>query len=263
MQNPNYYSIIPAEVRYDKNLVPNAKLLYAEITALLNINGHCFASNRYFANLYNKSTITISRWISQLKKLGYIDTHIQYKKGTKQIESRSITLSKKMIIPINKNDNRGINKNVKDNINNTKVLYNNINKNNKKGKKQFDIQLCTFPDIFQKNVKLKKVFFEFVEMRKELKKPLKTKKGVETKLRSLARDCEKYGTDIVIGAIYQSIENEYQGIFVKSYAKNNKQHEKSTNDKGSIYENYAKMLYADTMQNKGNSDHCAGEECQF
>ena len=179
MEKPNYYSIIPAEVRYDKNLVPNAKLLYAEITALLNINGQCFASNKYFANLYNKSTVTISRWISQLKKLGYIDTHIKYKKGTKEIESRSITLLKEMFIPINKNVKRGINKNVKDN-NNTKVLYNNIN--NKKPKKQFDTNLCDFPDIFQKNVKLKKVFFEFVEMRKQKKKPLKTKKGVETKL---------------------------------------------------------------------------------
>ena len=262
MEKPNYYSIIPAEVRYDKNLVPNAKLLYAEITALLNINGQCFASNRYFANLYNKSTITISRWISQLKKLGYIDTHIKYKKGTKEIESRSITLLKEMFIPINKNDNRGINKNDKDNINNTKVLYNNINKG-KNNKKNFDINLCHFPDIFQKNIKLKKVFFEFVEMRKQKKKPLKTKKGVETKLKSLARDCEKYGTDIVIGAIYQSIENEYQGIFVKSYAEKNKQYEKSTNDKGSIYENYAKMLFTDTMQNKGNTDNNRGQEYEF
>ena len=40
--------IIPADVRY-ANITPNAKLLYAEITALLHMNGKCFASNQYFS----------------------------------------------------------------------------------------------------------------------------------------------------------------------------------------------------------------------
>ena len=89
-QQPNYYAIISAEVRYDKNLTANAKLLYAEITALLNINGECFATNKYFSNLYGKSTVTISKWVSELVANGYISTHYIYKGGTKEIERRYI-----------------------------------------------------------------------------------------------------------------------------------------------------------------------------
>ncbi len=112
-QQPNYYAIISAEVRYDKNLTANAKLLYAEITALLNINGECFATNKYFANLYGKSTVTISKWISELVANGYISTHYIYKGGTKEIERRYI---RKLKGGIKENFKGGIKENFKDSI---------------------------------------------------------------------------------------------------------------------------------------------------
>ena len=112
-EQPNYYAIISAEVRYDKNLTANAKLLYAEITALLNINGECFATNKYFANLYGKSTVTISKWISELVANGYISTHYIYKGGTKEIERRDI---RKLKGGIKENFKGGIKENFKDSI---------------------------------------------------------------------------------------------------------------------------------------------------
>lgn len=67
-----YYAVIPAHVRYDRALKPNAKLLYGELTALCNQTGYCWASNDYFAQLYGLTAETISRLIAQLEQRGYI-----------------------------------------------------------------------------------------------------------------------------------------------------------------------------------------------
>ena len=69
---PNYYSVIPADVRYDSSLKANEKLLYGEITALSNHKGYCFAENNYFAKLYGVKKGTVSGWISNLEDKGYI-----------------------------------------------------------------------------------------------------------------------------------------------------------------------------------------------
>lgn len=134
MDKPNYYAVIPSNVRYDDDLSANAKLLYGEITSLCNEKGYCWATNEYFANLYNVSKISISRWISQLSNKGYIGIKLDYKAGTREIENRYIIIDQKLlektitpinkndntyyqncIYPINKNDSTPINKNVKEN----------------------------------------------------------------------------------------------------------------------------------------------------
>ena len=74
---PNYYAIIPASVRYDERLKPIDKLLYGEITCLTNKDGYCFATSKYFADLYGMQRETISRCISNLAKCGYISVVIE------------------------------------------------------------------------------------------------------------------------------------------------------------------------------------------
>ena len=91
-ERPSYYAIIPADVRYDKELTPNAKLLYGEITALCGKDGRCWAENRYFADLYGVSKTSISKWIKALSDKGYISCELVYKKGTKEIERRYIRI---------------------------------------------------------------------------------------------------------------------------------------------------------------------------
>jgi len=120
-EKPNYFAVIVAEVRYSKKLTPNAKLLYAEITALAKKDGSCWASNKYFSELYNVSTVTVSRWISSLVDNSFIIRKIVYKKGTKQIDKRYLQLNQE---GINNNDKTPINKIGKDNntsINNTSI----------------------------------------------------------------------------------------------------------------------------------------------
>lgn len=71
---PNYYSVIPAHIRYDDELKPMEIIMYGEITALANKYGFAYASNSYFAELYNVHKKTVSNWINHLKEKGYIWT---------------------------------------------------------------------------------------------------------------------------------------------------------------------------------------------
>ena len=87
-----YYAVIPASVRYDNKVCANAKLLYGEITALCNKEGYCWATNKYFAELYGVSARTVTKWIKQLTDNGYLKSEIVYKAGTREIAARYLRL---------------------------------------------------------------------------------------------------------------------------------------------------------------------------
>lgn len=119
MEHPNYYSILPANVRYDKRLgKPNAKILYSEITALSNKDGYCHASNGYFAKLYDVDSTTISKWISLLVKYGYLEREEIYYQGTKQVKERRLY---PLTTPLGAKTNPPLGPNAKDN--NTSIKY--------------------------------------------------------------------------------------------------------------------------------------------
>lgn len=143
-EQPSYYAIIPANVRYDNRLKANEKLLYGEITALSNKTGICYATNKYFAELYDVEVETISRWIKNIKDLGYIDTDLIYKNNTKEIDKRiikiyGVPIDKKIstYIPENQegysqNNQEGIDKKVKENNTSINNTSNNIKENIKR-----------------------------------------------------------------------------------------------------------------------------------
>ena len=123
--NPNYYAIIPADIRYDKTLCDKAKLLYGEITSLSNLYGYCFSSNKYFAELYGITDTYVSKLIKQLIEKGYIRSEIVYKEGTKQIVNRYLTIVQ---YPYPTILQEGIEQKCKDN----NININNTSINNKK-----------------------------------------------------------------------------------------------------------------------------------
>lgn len=73
---PGYFAVLPAKVRYDAELRPNAKLLYAEITALTNARGYCWISNERLGEWFGLSPKTVGALIAQLAGRGYLFVEI-------------------------------------------------------------------------------------------------------------------------------------------------------------------------------------------
>ena len=158
----SYYAVIPANVRYDNELPPNAKLLYGEITALCNQEGYCWATNDYFSKLYKCTRQSISSWIAALKERGYISIEFVYKEGSKEILNRYIKLFGE---PMEKNFYSPMEEKVKDN--NT-LKNNTINNTLKKERKTtYDAILSGITD-----TDLKGLYLEYIKMRKLIKAPL-------------------------------------------------------------------------------------------
>lgn len=134
MEEPNYYAIIPASVRYDKNLLKGSTLLYGEITALSNKKGFCWASDSYFAELYGVDKRSIQRWLSSLEDNGYIKRIVE--RDGKQIKNRFIklcdknvtTLVTKTSYPSDKNVTTPTDKNVRENNTSINTTNNNTSR---------------------------------------------------------------------------------------------------------------------------------------
>ena len=102
----SYYAVIPATVRYDNNVVPGAKLLYGEITALCNEKGYCWATNDYFSRLYSVSKRTISTWIKSLCDAGHISAEFVMDKNTHKVKLRCLKVVEENFVTLTKESSR-------------------------------------------------------------------------------------------------------------------------------------------------------------
>lgn len=119
----NGYAMCLNKWALDKEIKDELGLLVI-ISSLCAEKGYCYASNEYFANLFNISQETVSRKIKLLEKKNYIT--IEYEKRGCEIKKRYLRLTNISIDDYQKNQST-IDENVKENnisINNTSINNN-------------------------------------------------------------------------------------------------------------------------------------------
>ena len=203
-RTPGYYAIIPAAVRYDDRLQANAKLLYGEISALLNDEGYCFSNNAYFAQIYQISERTVTNLIASLQKCGYIFVQMEHD-ASGQVKQRRIYLTasagegqplENIFYTPRKNFLGGIEKNFQ-----YTDIYNNIYNNNiyraktkeslssadtssKNASRGFDpwpsldAWICKLHISAEAEKDLRTALNGFLENRRAIKKPVKSERAV-------------------------------------------------------------------------------------
>lgn len=83
--SPGFWAVIPAQVRYDEQIPPNAKLLYAEISSMVGPEGYCWATNDYFCRVFGFSARTVRDLLTALRDAGYI--RIEERRGQHKVLS--------------------------------------------------------------------------------------------------------------------------------------------------------------------------------
>lgn len=198
-----YYAIIPANVRYNQKLSANAKLLYGEISALASREGYCFASNQYFADLYQVTPRSVIRMVKQLEDGGFIRTQEERDKETGQCKGRRIYLAvstsdeqpgDKIVTPSGQNCQEGGDKNVTPLllINNNKYINSAVAEKSEKDsavRAQFAAWLQTqSAGWYEKDTaRVLEAFTGFLEARRKNKKPVKSSRAVTLLCNRLAQ----------------------------------------------------------------------------
>lgn len=155
MEQPSFFSILPAVVRYDERLTDSEKIFFSEITALSNKYGYCNATNGYFSKLYDVSKVTVSRRINKLKECNHLS--LEFIKEGKEIKERKIFPLTNIRTPINTNDNTPIN-----NSDNTPINTN--DKENSTRINNTSINSISTSDNVQDNITIIKQFNEWWEL---------------------------------------------------------------------------------------------------
>lgn len=227
MDNPGFYAILPASVRYDTRLKAAEKILFCEITALSDQNGYCHAQNGYFSRLYQVDERTIRRWIHSLEKLGYI--RVEYEKagddqqrrivpgGMPDRDGRQMSAPDKIVRPPRTEMSGPPGQNCPPEqykYNNTR--YNNIRGRAREEKSPEDV----FSEYAGGKTSLLNTLADFTRYRDGKKKPLSTEGAsrVCKRLDALAKEAGVHDADgYKVAVLDQSMLNNWDGLFPLKY----------------------------------------------
>lgn len=225
-RKPGYYAVIPAQVRYDESLRPNAKLLYGELTALAGPDGYCWATNQYFADLYGLAVSTVSELIKSLADRGYIKIEMSSNnKGTE----RHIYAGSFMVFAAGKGSSQksedppgeGLPKNRKMGLpkNQKAINDNNINNINTplppalKGVKFLSEPLLKrLVDYAGRDEQLLTALLAHAEMRHKLKRPIVTDRTLTLLLNNLEK-LSGNDRNLKLAIIDKAIEHNWQTFY--------------------------------------------------
>lgn len=209
-----YWAVIPAPVRYDDRIPASSKVLYAEISALCEETGYCWADNSYFAEIYQMTERSIRRQLASLAECGYI--RIEETRGDHNtLEERRIyaglnplagapePLDKK-VRPLDKKVQRHIIKN-----NNIPPISPTQTKTLENLEPEVAEAILTLAG---EDAALLGAWMDFAEMRRAKKTPIRTVRTVSL----LEKKLVEYGARIPDGSrriLEQSVERGWTGVF--------------------------------------------------
>ena len=124
-----FYTTIFTNIQHDNSISLGARLLSGDINSLTQKEGYCWATNKYFAEIYDVSEVTISKWIKELIDAGYIKA--EYLRKGRQYSQRRIMLSGIKNLgdkeKFNTRDKEKFNTGIKEKFKHNNIIYNNIN----------------------------------------------------------------------------------------------------------------------------------------
>ena len=193
---------IPKEVWLDQRLNALDKIILVEIDSLDNGEKGCYASNQYLAEFCQCSERKIRDAIAKLKSYGYL--------YVASFDGRTRTLRTSMAEKARQSGKncRADGQNVP--LNNKE---NNIDNIIKERKKETPAKTTSYDEIINKMVddpELKATVYEFIKMRKLIKKPL-TDRALEMLINKLYKLEADNGKRIEV--LNQSIINNWSGVY--------------------------------------------------
>lgn len=190
---------IPKEVWLDERLNALDKVILAEIDSLDMAERGCYASNKFIADFCQCSETKVSTAISRLIKFGYI--YVQSFDGRqRELKSRLSNFERQTF----KNE-KADSQNLKESNTENKTVI-------KTDKKDIKKDFCQMIVVgFTPNKELQKALFDFIEMRKLIKKPIVTDRALHLLLKKLNGIAEDDETQIKV--LEQSIMNNWQSVY--------------------------------------------------